>query len=132
MAESGGRLILGIGVGARVDRRSKPAAVVGSGAGITPGEAVEVMKGLWTQDRFEYDGEFFKIPPVRCRPAPMRKPHPPLLLGGFNDLVLKRAAEWGDGWFPAYIGDALATGPENVREGRKKNGAICQRCTSRE
>jgi alkanesulfonate monooxygenase SsuD/methylene tetrahydromethanopterin reductase-like flavin-dependent oxidoreductase (luciferase family) len=79
------------------------------------------MKGLWTQERFEYQGEFFTIPPVLCRPAPARKPHPPLLLGGFNEKVLQRAGEWGDGWYPAYLGnDMLASGPDNVREGRRK------------
>jgi len=117
---SGGRLILGIGVGGASRQEIEASGGRWERRWAYTREAVEVMKGLWTQDRFEYDGEFFKIPPVLCRPAPMRKPHPPLLLGGFSDLVLKCAAEWGDGWFPAYIGDALATGPENVREGREK------------
>jgi probable F420-dependent oxidoreductase len=118
---SGGRLILGIGVGGASRQEIEASGGRWERRWDYTREAVAVMKGLWTQDRFEFDGEFFKIPPVLCRPAPLRRPHPPLLLGGFNDLVLRRAAEWGDGWFPAYIGaEALAGGPQNVREGRQK------------
>lgn len=118
---SNGRLILGIGVGGASRQEIEASGGRWERRWDYAREAVEVMKGLWTQERFEYDGEFFKIPPVLCRPAPARKPHPPLLLGGFNDKVLQRAAEWGDGWFPAYLGaEMLEQGPTNVREGREK------------
>jgi probable F420-dependent oxidoreductase len=118
---SGGRVILGIGVGGASQLEIEASGGRWERRWAYTREAVEVMKGLWTQDRFEHDGEFFKIPPVICRPAPARKPHPPLLLGGGSDSVLRRAAEWGDGWFPAYIGaEGLNEGPANVREGRRK------------
>jgi hypothetical protein len=59
----------------------------------------------------------------------MRKPHTPFLLDGFSDLVLKRSVEWGDGWFPAYIGDGCP--PDRRMCARAaKNRAIRQRYTS--
>ncbi|MFA5496413.1 MAG: TIGR03619 family F420-dependent LLM class oxidoreductase [Porticoccaceae bacterium] len=117
---SNGRLILGIGVGGASQQEIEASGGRWKRRWDYTREAVEIMKGLWTQERFEYDGEFFKIPPVLCRPSPARKPHPPLLLGGFSDQVLKRAAEWGDGWFPAYIGEELEHGPQRVVDGRRK------------
>src|SRR3546814_1088543 len=56
-------------------------------------ESIAVMKGLWTEDSFTFEGEFFKFPPVRSGPRPLTEPHPPIWLGGFNDAVLKRIGE---------------------------------------
>lgn len=90
-------------------------------------ESIEVMKGLWTQDRFEFEGEFFTIPPVVCGPRPYTTPHTPIWLGGFSDSVLKRIGEHCNGWVPAYDGLKLLsvyetdqTGPEHIKEGRVK------------
>jgi probable F420-dependent oxidoreductase len=118
---SGGRLILGIGTGGASRQEIEVSGGSWERRWAYTREAVEIMKGLWTSERFEHQGEFFTIPPVLCRPAPARTPHPPLLLGGFTEKVLQRAGEWGDGWYPAYLGDdMLASGPDNVREGRQK------------
>ncbi len=123
---SGGRLILGIGTGGASRQEIEASGGQWERRWAYTREAVEVMKGLWTQERFEHEGEFFTIPPVLCRPAPVSKPHPPLLLGGFSDAVLKRAGEWGDGWFPAYFPEGLAPGatleegPQNIIDGRRK------------
>jgi probable F420-dependent oxidoreductase len=88
-------------------------------------ESVEILKGLWMQDSFEFHGEFFDIPPVVMGPRPARQP--PVYLGGFNDAVLKRVGEHCEGWLPAYAGTkvlALAEtdqlGPDHMREGRSK------------
>jgi alkanesulfonate monooxygenase len=35
-------------------------------------------------------------------PKPVQKPRPPLLIGGYVDKVLKRAAEKGDGWLTYF------------------------------
>ncbi len=41
-------------------------------------EAVEIMQRAWTEDRFSYDGRFFKVPEVSVIPKPVQRPHPPL------------------------------------------------------
>ena len=35
-------------------------------------------------------------------PKPVQKPHPPILIGGYVDAVLRRAATKGDGWLTYY------------------------------
>ena len=54
--------------------------------------------------RTKVDGDY---PPYKLRgavlyPKPVQKPHPPILIGGYVDAVLKRAATKGDGWLTYY------------------------------
>jgi probable F420-dependent oxidoreductase len=73
-------------------------------------ESIQVMKGLWTQDRFSFNGEFFKLPPVLCGPRPYTSPHTRVWLGGFSDRVLQRVGEHCDGWLPVFDNDRMAFG----------------------
>jgi alkanesulfonate monooxygenase SsuD/methylene tetrahydromethanopterin reductase-like flavin-dependent oxidoreductase (luciferase family) len=41
-------------------------------------EALEFVVGAWTNDLFEWEGRFFKLPPRRVLPKPLQKPHPPI------------------------------------------------------
>jgi probable F420-dependent oxidoreductase len=82
-------------------------------------EAVTIMKMLWTQERVEYEGEFFKVPPVLCFPFPATKPHPPILLGGFRDELFPRMVDYADGWLAAFVTpEGLAAGPDTLRQRR--------------
>lgn len=78
-------------------------------------ESIQVMKGLWTQDRFSFDGEFFKLPPVLCGPRPATQPHTRVWLGGFSDKVLRRIATHCDGWLPVFENDRMAFGGASGR-----------------
>ena len=118
---SGGRFALGLGPG-RFERRWAYTM-----------ESIQIMKGLWTEDRFEFKGEFFDIPPVCMAPRPARKPHTPIWLGGYTDGLLKRVATHCNGWVPAYDGLNIypflgidMTGPEHVRYGRAKLQQLAQ------
>jgi len=70
-------------------------------------EAVEVMKGVWSDDEFRYAGRHFDALGVIMRPGPVQRPHPPLWLGGNAKVVRRRVAEWGDGWMPMLGGPQL-------------------------
>jgi alkanesulfonate monooxygenase SsuD/methylene tetrahydromethanopterin reductase-like flavin-dependent oxidoreductase (luciferase family) len=88
-------------------------------------ESIQVMKGLWTEDSFTFEGEFFRFPPTLCGPRPQTQPHPPIWLGGFSDKVLRRIAEHCQGWLPVYQNDrsvfgGTEHGPTNAREARDK------------
>jgi probable F420-dependent oxidoreductase len=107
---SDGRFILGLGTGGAsrleieltggsFERRSEYTM-----------ESIKVMKGLWTQDAFSFDGEFFKIPPVLLGPRPATQPHTRIWLGGFNDTVLRRIGEQCSGWLPVYENDRMPFG----------------------
>lgn len=118
---SGGRVFLGIGVGGASQLEIEASGGVWKRRWAYTREAVLIMKGLWTQDRFEFDGEFFQIPPVYMAPRPARPGGPPILLGSsLSDVMLPRMMEFGDGWMPALMGDdGRKNGPDRIREGRE-------------
>lgn len=121
---SGGRFALGLGTGGA----SRLEIELSGGSferrwGYTM-ECIQVMKGLWTEDSFSFEGEFFRLPPVLLGPRPARLPHTPIWLGGFGDAVLRRIGEQCQGWLPVYAGDRQfigeGSGPEDLRAGRAK------------
>ncbi len=66
-------------------------------------EMIDIMRGLWTGDFFEYHGDFYDLPAVKISPTPIEPI--PLLVGGQSDAALRRAARTGDGWMHAGMGD---------------------------
>ena len=74
---SGGRLDFGVG------RGNRPAEFRGYRVPQEQSrerfdEAVEVIQRAWTEERFSYDGRYFKISDVRVIPKPVQRPHPPI------------------------------------------------------
>jgi FMNH2-dependent dimethyl sulfone monooxygenase len=46
-----------------------------------------VVDGLWTQDRFSFDGERYKLDGAICEPKPVRKPRPTIYAGGESEAA---------------------------------------------
>ena len=65
-------------------------------------ENLEIMTRLWTEHMV--DGEYMnhKISAAVMYPKPYQKPRMPILIGGYVDVVLKRAAVKGDGWLTYF------------------------------
>jgi probable F420-dependent oxidoreductase len=59
-------------------------------------EEVEIIRGLAGGGYYGYDGQIFKIPPVKLSPVPTAPI--PILYGGHSEPMLRRAARNGDGW----------------------------------
>src|SRR3989442_1101370 len=72
------------------------------------------MRKLWTEERPSFEGRWVRFPPVICRPKPVQKPHPPVILGGMGPNARKRVAAWGDGWLP------IGLPPDEVAEARRE------------
>ena len=45
-------------------------------------EFIDVLKGLWTEDTFSYDGKFYQIKDAKLSPKPIQRPNPILYAGG--------------------------------------------------
>jgi FMNH2-dependent dimethyl sulfone monooxygenase len=45
-------------------------------------EFLEVMRGMWTEDEFSYEGRYYKVEKAHLEPKPVRKPWPTLYAGG--------------------------------------------------
>src|SRR2546425_12555051 len=78
------------------------------------------MKGLWTRERLSFHGRYYALE-GRLEPKLLTKPHPPVWIGGWGELTLKRAATLGDNWMPGATADLrlLREGKRQVFENRK-------------
>ena len=50
-------------------------------------EWLEVVNGLWTNDRFTFEGERYRLNNAICEPKPMRKPRPTIYAGGESEAA---------------------------------------------
>ncbi len=62
-------------------------------------EQIEVLRKLWSTEVISYQGKFHTIQEAGLNPLPPRRAIP-IWLGGGADVLLKRVARMGDGWFP--------------------------------
>jgi probable F420-dependent oxidoreductase len=94
---SGGRLIVGVGLGTHTT--SYPAfGIPVEKRAARFAEGIQVMKQLWTGESLNFEGEYFKFHGERMLPLPKQRPHPPIYFGGSAPVALARAARMGDGW----------------------------------
>lgn len=92
---SGGRVVLGIGVGWMREEFE----LIGqdfSGRGRRTNEAIEILRALWKDGRTAYSGKKFEFEEIHVRPKPDEAV--PIFVGGVSEPALKRAARYGDGW----------------------------------
>jgi probable F420-dependent oxidoreductase len=61
-------------------------------------EQVELMRRLWAEDTFSFDGEFHTIDAAGINPRPSEPI--PIWFGGSAPAALDRCARLGDGWIP--------------------------------
>jgi probable F420-dependent oxidoreductase len=59
-------------------------------------EAVRIIKGLWSESRTSFKGEFYQLENAFIVPKPVQQPHPPVMLGGSGKGILRIAAREAD------------------------------------
>jgi probable F420-dependent oxidoreductase len=95
---SGGRVVAGVGAGwtrAEFDMFGIEFPPVSERLRMMD-EAVHVMRGLWSQPRVTFEGEYYRVRDAMILPRPVQQPGPPLLLGGSGKGILRRAGRWAD------------------------------------
>jgi len=94
---SRGRLDVGLGLGWARDEYAA-VGVPFRDRGRRADEFVRCLKTIWTSDVVEFEGEFYRIPRSIVEPRPVQKPHPPITIGGYSAVVIRRAVTLGDGF----------------------------------
>ena len=103
---SGGRLVLGVGVGwLREEFEALGADFDARGAVLD--EWISVARRCWTGTVEPFEGRFYRLAEaIFCRPTPAR--HVPVLIGGMSRYAQERAGRIGDGWLAQYSLDDLS------------------------
>jgi len=100
---SGGRLLLGVGVGWNEEELANHRPIPWSRRYRALGECVAALRALWCDEESEFHGEFYDFDPVWSFPKPVQRPHPPVLCGTGGRIGTREAVAWADGWMPMDI-----------------------------
>jgi len=110
---SGGRTILGVGVGWHEEEFALM-GVPHKERGRRMDEMLEAVTALWAGDNVTYQGKHYQFKNLTIDPKPVQKPHPPIWIGGGTqpfekvygqtvsniDPVLRRIAKYARTWVP--------------------------------
>jgi probable F420-dependent oxidoreductase len=95
---SGGRMVLGVGVGWLAEE-FQALGVPFERRGARLDAYVEAMRALWDQDQASVSNEFVDFRSCISRPQPVQG-RVPIVIGGHTDAAARRAGRIGDGFFP--------------------------------
>ena len=98
---SGGRLIVGCGVGWLEKEFEALGAPPFAERGRATDEFLDAFKVLWTDAAPKLRGRHVNFDNIIFAPKPVAKPHPPIWIGGESPQALQRAVRVGNGWYPA-------------------------------
>ena len=101
---TGGRLILGVGVGnSPLEYEAQNEEIHNRGRRLD--EQIHVLRALWTEETVTFHGEWHHLSDVGINPRPVQRPIP-IWVGGRADAALERAGRLADGWVPSSDVDA--------------------------
>lgn len=96
---SGGRVLLGIGVG-WLREEFEALGVPFAERGARTEEYVHALRALWSMDVPSFDGRFVQFHEAYMRPKPVHGTVP-IIIGGHSKAAAARAGRLADGFFPA-------------------------------
>jgi len=102
-----GRIDFGIGVGWNKEE-VEACGYRWDDRGARCDEFIEVMRRLWTEPVLDFAGKWVNLAGCRLDPKPIQKPHVPIIVGGYAEAALRRAARFGAGWY-GFNRDLAAT-----------------------
>ncbi len=95
---SGGRLIVGIGVG-WAEAEYEALGISYHERGARADEYLAAMRAIWSDEKPAYHGRYVSFQGVKAYPHPVQQPTPPIVVGGRAPAVLRRAVEQANGWY---------------------------------
>jgi alkanesulfonate monooxygenase SsuD/methylene tetrahydromethanopterin reductase-like flavin-dependent oxidoreductase (luciferase family) len=127
---SDGRLDFGIGVGGLPNAALVAPEYDAYGIPIGPwsdavasfAEACTLIRRMWTEEVFDFDGRHYQLKGARCNPKPVQHPHPPILIGGSGKATLRIVAEHADIW------NALGSPRHSVEHLRQRSAVLDEQC----
>ena len=95
---SGGRLEFGIGAAwAEIEHEMYGIPGLDHRVGMLS-ESLQILKSLFTQERTNFDGRYYRFKEAICNPKPVQRPHPPFWIGASGKTTLRLVARYADVW----------------------------------
>jgi probable F420-dependent oxidoreductase len=118
---SGGRLILGVGVGWLQTEFDVLRETFGD-RGQRSDEIIPLLRRIWSEPVIAHEGEYYTIPPMSFEPKPRAEPSIPIPVGGVSPAALRRAGTLGDGWMEVGSRDLAELGEriDTVHDHRRR------------
>ncbi|MGE0385676.1 MAG: LLM class flavin-dependent oxidoreductase [Gammaproteobacteria bacterium] len=114
---SNGRYGLGVGIGGEFKTEFDACGVPVHERGARTDEALEIIRKLWTGETVSHEGRFVKFQDGRIQPPPVQRPGPPIWVAGRKDAAIRRAARFGDVWYPyMYTPEKIAESIVKLRQ----------------
>ena len=113
---SGGRVIVGLGVGWMKEEFDNLATPPFADRGRVTDEYICAFRELWSSDNPKFSGQFCNFSDITFLPKPVQKPGIPIWIGGHSKQAIRRAARLGDGWHPIGGVPTIPLEPEDVRK----------------
>jgi probable F420-dependent oxidoreductase len=101
---SGGRIVLGAGVGWLEEEFDVLDTHDFKRRGKVTDEYLEIFKAICAGGEVGYRGETYAFEPILSSPGSLQRPHPPILIGGLSDAALRRVVRHGNGWLAVTAG----------------------------
>ena len=97
---SGGRCVLGLGAGWQENEHRAYGINFSTLGGRMArfDEACQVIKGLFTNDKTNFQGKYYQLTDAPLAPKPVQNPLPLLIGGGGEQRTLRIAAKYADEW----------------------------------
>lgn len=99
---SGGRIILGVGVG-WLEEEFAACGVPWAGRAQRAEDAIAAMRTLWSGADVSHHGPHFEFDDVTAYPLPVRAGGVPIVIAGSTPAAARRAGRVGDGWLPMDV-----------------------------
>jgi alkanesulfonate monooxygenase SsuD/methylene tetrahydromethanopterin reductase-like flavin-dependent oxidoreductase (luciferase family) len=100
---SNGRMVLGIAIGYKPDEFALYGAALEK-RGARFEEQLKIMSALWRGEHVTWKSEYYTVD-GKLEPLPLTKPQPPVWIGGWGEITLRRAATLADNWIPGPTAD---------------------------
>jgi len=114
---SGGRIVLGVGVGGEYPEEFRACQVPIGERGPRTDEAIPLLRRFWLGEPVTHHGRFYSMDSVRIHPAPIQAGGPSIVVAGRQPPAMRRAATLGDGWCPyLYSPGRYARSVASIRE----------------
>lgn len=118
---SHGRVILGVGAGYR-EKDFRNSGYKLEDRSTSMDESISLIRRLLTEEHVDHSGVRLTIRDATVQPRPYQENGPPIWVGGWKRIAVRRAAKLGDAWFPgptATLKDVLECKQVYVQEMEK-------------